>query len=44
MLTLKVLNENREEVIRKLAKKRFAAEEVVNQIVTLTKNAVPRLL
>ena len=35
MLTLKVINENREEVIRKLAKKRFAAEEVVNQIVTL---------
>lgn len=35
MLTLKVINENREEVIRKLAKKRFAAEDIINQIVAL---------
>ena len=35
MLTLKVINENREEVIRKLAKKRFVAEEIINQIVAL---------
>lgn len=35
MLTLKVINENSEEVIRKLAKKRFDAEEIINQIVAL---------
>ena len=35
MLTLKVINEDREEVIRKLAKKRFAAEDIINQIVAL---------
>ncbi|MEA5046334.1 MAG: serine--tRNA ligase [Petrimonas sp.] len=35
MLTLKVINENREEVIRKLAKKRFVAEDIINQIVAL---------
>ena len=35
MLTLKVINEDREEVIRKLAKKRFVAEDIINQIVAL---------
>lgn len=35
MLTLKVINENREEVIRKLAKKRFVAEDIINQLVAL---------
>ena len=35
MLTLKVINENREEVIRKLAKKRFDAEGIINQIIEL---------
>ena len=35
MLTLKVINEDREEVIRKLAKKRFAAEDIINQLVAL---------
>ena len=35
MLTLKVINENREEVIRKLARKRFVAEDIINQIVAL---------
>ena len=34
MLTLKVINENREEVIRKLAKK-FDAESIINQIIEL---------
>lgn len=35
MLTLKVINENREEVIRKLAKKKFTAEKIINQIISL---------
>lgn len=35
MLTLKVINENREEVIRKLAKKKFDAESIINQIIEL---------
>ena len=35
MLTLKVINENREEVIGKLAKKRFDAEGIINQIIEL---------
>ncbi|MDO5665250.1 MAG: serine--tRNA ligase [Bacteroidia bacterium] len=35
MLTLKVINENREEVIRKLAKKRFDAEGIISQIIEL---------
>ena len=35
MLTLKVINENREEVIRKLAKKRYDAEGIINQIIEL---------
>ena len=35
MLTLKVINENREEVIRKLSKKRFDAEGIINQIIEL---------
>lgn len=35
MLTLKVINENREEVIRKLTKKRFDAEGIINQIIEL---------
>ncbi|MDD3789489.1 MAG: serine--tRNA ligase [Petrimonas sp.] len=35
MLTLKVINENTEEVIQRLAKKHFDAENIVNQIVEL---------
>ncbi len=35
MLTLKVINENREEIIRKLAKKRFDAQGIINQIIAL---------
>lgn len=35
MLTLKVLNENTEEVIRRLAKKNFDATEVVSKIIEL---------
>ncbi|MDO5522470.1 MAG: serine--tRNA ligase [Bacteroidia bacterium] len=35
MLTLKVINENSEEIIRKLAKKRFDAQGVINQIIAL---------
>ncbi len=35
MLTLKVLNENTEEIIRRLAKKNFDATEVVSQIIEL---------
>ncbi len=35
MLTLKVINENTEEVIRRLAKKHFDAKNIVNQIVEL---------
>lgn len=35
MLTLKVINENREGVIRKLAKKKFDAEGIVDQVIFL---------
>lgn len=35
MLTLKVLNENPEEVIRRLAKKNFNAEEIIRQVIDL---------
>ena len=35
MLTLKKINENPEEVIRKLAKKNFDANAIVDQIVEL---------
>lgn len=35
MLTLKVINENPEEVIRRLAKKHFDAKDIVNQIIEL---------
>ncbi len=35
MLTLKVLNENREEVIRRLAKRNLDANEIVSQIIEL---------
>jgi seryl-tRNA synthetase len=37
MLTLKVITENREEVVRKLAKKRFDAEEIIDRIIGLDK-------
>lgn len=35
MLTLKVINENREEVIRKLAKKNFDGQSIIAQIIIL---------
>lgn len=34
MLTLKVINDNPEEVVRRLSKKRFDAKEIVTQIIT----------
>ncbi|MFA6701356.1 MAG: serine--tRNA ligase [Dysgonamonadaceae bacterium] len=35
MLTLKVINENSEEVVRKLAKKHFDAKDIIDQIINL---------
>ena len=35
MLTLKVINENREEVIRKLAKRNIDAQDIIDQIIEL---------
>lgn len=35
MLTLKVINENSEEIVRKLAKKHFDAKDIIDQIIDL---------
>ncbi|MDR1402318.1 MAG: serine--tRNA ligase [Tannerellaceae bacterium] len=37
MLTLKMITENKDEVIRKLAKKHFDAKDIINQIIELDK-------